>query len=187
MTSQVGSESIDDCRCAPGHFRDGDACSVCPAGHWCAGNADKEPCPGVSTSDVGAVSDQDCKCMPGQFGDPKDENGCLPCDAGYFCSGGTAKTECPVGSMSAAGMTECRCAAGYFGSNWRHCNDCPKNQVSDLLSPPLSSCVYDVCASIMCVYCAVCMCVDYGCLHSSALAAQWPLSARPTQRRQPNP
>ena len=128
MTSQVGSTTLDDCRCVPGHYRNGKVCEVCPVAHYCVGDADKAPCPGVSTSDKGAVSDAQCKCVAGQYGNPKDATGCLPCEAGSFCPGGTDMTTCPAGSMSDAGMSECRCAAGFYGSNWRNCRSCPANK-----------------------------------------------------------
>jgi len=128
MASKVGSIVLDDCTCVPGHYRDGKECKVCPEGHYCVGDAEKEPCPGVSTSDAGAVSDAQCKCVAGQYGNPKDETGCVPCEAGSFCLGGTDMKTCPAGSTSDAGVSECRCAAGFYGSDWRKCETCPANK-----------------------------------------------------------
>jgi len=128
MTSQPGSDSLDDCRCVPGHYRDGEVCKICPVGHFCIGDADKQPCPGVSTSEEGAINDAQCVCIPGQYGNPKDSTGCVQCDAGYYCPGGAAKNVCPAGSMSDAGMSECRCDAGFYGSNWRNCQTCPADR-----------------------------------------------------------
>ena len=52
---------------------------------------------------------------------------CMPCEENYYCTG-TSMTECPDNSLSPSGstlVTQCRCAAGYYGVSDQGCNECP--------------------------------------------------------------
>ena len=154
MTSVQGSDSLEDCKCSPGHYRDNDVCNLCPPGQYCAGGAAKQLCPPLTTSDVGAAAPSECKCVPGKYGGPLEQNGCEPCDAGFFCVGGLAREACPSKSTSDVGMSECVCAAGYWGSSAKTCQECPAGKYcpgglnalacpSNSKSPPKSTSVLD--------------------------------------------
>lgn len=143
--SAAGSDSIDDCRCIAGFFRNNTngivACTLCPIDHYCLNEA-IFGCPIKSTSEEGAVAAVDCKCLPGHTGNnggactacpagtfkvDSGAGGCTPCTANTYSSA-TARTvvcdDCAEGHVSGAGSVEaeaCQSAPGWYtGAAWHY-------------------------------------------------------------------
>lgn len=96
--------------CQPGYYKNGNACTICPAGQYCTGGtAAPQNCPaGTYRSSTGGKSQSECSvCEANKYSNPG-ATSCTACATGYGNSGSTAAAH--------AGETSCKisCAGGTY-------------------------------------------------------------------------
>jgi hypothetical protein len=81
-TYTVGSRSIEDCKCIPGHYAARGHCEPCPIDTF-LGKQDVmcNKCPGGETT-FGKTGSTACGCVPGSV---RQGDGCVQCAANTFC------------------------------------------------------------------------------------------------------
>ena len=130
MANEAGTDGENIC--LPGTYSDGDSCTPCIAGHYCADPALLPvPCPPGSYQDQ--TGQTNCKiCGPGReclFGSTTNDQ----CTAGYYCPASwLPKKICPAGYSSALGSTKCSPCPDtkycpYAGNVAGSESDCPQN------------------------------------------------------------
>ena len=82
--SSPGSESIEDCVCNAGYYRDGNICVKCGFDHYCTGDQIQRACPSVTLRTLGEFTSslQGCVCRMGHFGAPG--AACTECQPGTY-------------------------------------------------------------------------------------------------------
>ena len=153
-TYTVGSRSIEDCKCSPGHCAAGEHCEPCPIDTF-IGKQDVvcKQCPEGETT-FGKSGSTACGCAPGSV---RQGAGCVQCAANTFCYpcldtqpdcyGGVHQFDCfslgisPPGSTS---LKNCTCMTGmtklkrHMGdpaiASSYYCVRPPPNSVSDGIS-----------------------------------------------------
>ena len=124
MSSPRGSTRPENCSCVAGYERaeepeqspsSAQACVLCAANSFCAGQDAKAACQERSTSEAGASASIECICRDGYF---LYDSACVECSENFFCVRGV-RTPCAASSASALGSTHaanCTCFTGFGAS-----------------------------------------------------------------------
>lgn len=94
----------------------------CPAGYYCPGESNPQPCPSTGTTGctAGRTGPVACAAATGKFC-PAGSTAQSDCPAGYYCTTSAVKVPCPFGKYSSStnqtSDTACQnCLAGYYCS-----------------------------------------------------------------------
>ena len=74
------------CRCRPGWFMSGQACTRCPQNSFCTDGISQNICPITRRSPVGSSVLSNCSCAPGYSPSPQN-TACIGCNKRYKCDG----------------------------------------------------------------------------------------------------
>ena len=135
--SLYAANSVDECMCSAGHFRDAStACVQCLQNTYkpYAGDSACRACPSASEQEVGVLlrdSVDTCLCMPGF---ELVNNVCVQCEAGKYknslsmdtCTSCPPSSTSPIGSVNAS---SCECVAGSgTASDAQSCVQCSEGK-----------------------------------------------------------
>lgn len=131
--SSPGSESIEDCVCNAGYYRDGNICVKCGFDHYCTGDQIQRACPSLTLRTLGEFTSslQGCVCRMGHFGAPG--AACTECQPGTYqnLADQPSCSPCPVNTFF----------AGTGADDVSDCVGCPQNTVADVSSDAATDCV----------------------------------------------
>jgi hypothetical protein len=106
--SAPGASNPSECYCKPGYYGTPDACTPCPANHFCPGGEFNTVCPNGTRTDPDIDG--------GMRAIRLDE--CIPCKVDDYCANGRTSM-CPgnaTSPISSWDITHCICDPGYYGT-----------------------------------------------------------------------
>jgi hypothetical protein len=131
MSSNEGSQSVQDCICPAGSESINGICHQCKKGYYkpTLGNSACIKCPYNSYVDYeGAVESTECKCLARSYYNMNTKS-CLPCPRGT--SSFDDWTTCKACVDNKLNGQSCDCPVGKYWTSTGYCINCPDNYYND--------------------------------------------------------